>query len=85
MVVQKSFYLRLILSGFHEGANLISFCLAEVVVSHKQLSLLGHEALNANHAKPTKHQLLKVAFLLCIRLMIFTKIKTNLWELNQKL
>ncbi len=35
--VQQFGYLRLIVSGFHKGVNLISFSLAEVFVGHKQL------------------------------------------------
>jgi hypothetical protein len=35
--VKQSGYLRLVVSGFHEGVNLISFSLAEVFVGHKQL------------------------------------------------
>jgi len=33
--------LRLIVSGFHEGVNLMSFSLAEVFVGHKLLRLPG--------------------------------------------
>lgn len=53
--------LSLIVSGFHEGVNLISFSLAEVFVGHKQLRLPGQEALNAKHPQPPNHQLFKVA------------------------
>jgi len=53
--------LRLIVSGFHEGMNLISFSLAEVFVGHGQLRLAGQEALNAKHPQPPNHQLFKVA------------------------
>jgi len=35
--------LGLILSGFHEGVNLISFGLAEVFVIHGQLRLAGQK------------------------------------------
>ena len=59
--VQHLGYLRLIVSGFHEGVNLISFNLAEVFVGHKQLRLPGQEALNAKHPQPPNHQLIKVA------------------------
>ena len=34
--IQQLSYLSLIVSGFHEGVNLISFSLAEVFVFHKQ-------------------------------------------------
>ncbi len=61
--VQHLGYLRLIVSGFHEGVNLISFSLAEVFVGHKQLRLPGQEALNAKHPQPPNHQLIKVALL----------------------
>ena len=37
--IQQLSYLSLIVSGFHEGVNLISFSLAEVFVFHKQLRL----------------------------------------------
>ena len=53
--------LRLIVSSFHEGVNLISFSLAEVFVFHKQLRLPGQEALNAIHPQPPNLQLIKVA------------------------
>ena len=59
--IQQLGYLRLIVSGFHEGLNLISFSLAEVFVFHKQLRLPGQEALNAIHPQPPIHQLIKVA------------------------
>ena len=59
--VQQLGYLSLIVSGFHEGVNLISFSLAEVFVGHKQLRLPGQEALNAKHPQPPNHQLFKVA------------------------
>jgi hypothetical protein len=44
--------LRLIMSCFHGGANLIAFSLADVFVGHKQLRLSGHKALNAKHPQP---------------------------------
>ena len=53
--------LRLIVSNFHDGVNLISFSLAEVFVFHKQLRLPGQEALNAIHPQPPNLQLIKVA------------------------
>ena len=53
--------LRLIVSSFHEGVNLISFSLAEVFVFHKQLRLPGQEALNAVHPQPPNLQLIKAA------------------------
>ena len=59
--IQQVGYLSLIVSGFHEGVNLISFSLAEVFVGHKQLRLPGQEALNAKHPQPPNHQLFKVA------------------------
>ena len=59
--VQHLGYLRLIVSGFHERVNLISFSLAEVFVGHRQLRLPGQEALNAKHPQPANHQLIKVA------------------------
>ena len=59
--VQQFGYLRLIVSGFHKGMNLISFSLAEVFVGHKQLRLPSQEALNAKHPQPPNHQLIKVA------------------------
>ena len=59
--IQQLGDLRLIVSGFHEGVNLISFSLAEVFVGHKQLRLPGQEALNAKHPQPPNHQLFKVA------------------------
>ena len=54
-------YLSLIVSGFHEGVNLISFSLAEVFVFHKQLRQPSQEALNAIHPQPPDHKLVKVA------------------------
>ena len=59
--VQHLGYLRLIVSSFHEGVNLISSSLAEMFVGHKQLRLPGQEALNAKHPQPPIHQLFKVA------------------------
>jgi hypothetical protein len=59
--IQQLGDLRLIVSGFHKGVNLISFSLAEVFVGHKQLRLPGQEALNAKHPQPPNHQLFKVA------------------------
>jgi len=59
--IQQLGYLSLIVSGFHEGVNLISFSLAEVFVFHGQLRLPGQEALNAIHPQPPNHQLIKVA------------------------
>jgi hypothetical protein len=59
--VQHLVYLRLIVSGFHNGVSLIYFSLAEVFVGHKQLRLSGQEALNAKHPQPPNHQLIKVA------------------------
>ena len=59
--IQQLGDLSLIVSGFHEGVNLISFSLAEVFVFHKQLRLPGQEALNAIHPQPPNHQLIKVA------------------------
>jgi hypothetical protein len=59
--IQQLGDLRLIMSGFHEGVNLISFSLAEVFVGHKQLRLPGQEALNAKHLQPPNHQLFKIA------------------------
>ena len=61
MPIQQLGDLRLIVSGFHKGMNLISFSLAEVFVGHKQLRLPGQEALNAKHPQPPNHQLFKVA------------------------
>jgi hypothetical protein len=52
--------LSLIVSGFHEGVNLISFSLAEVFVFHKQLRLPGQE------------NLIKRVIRTCLRL-VFTK------------
>ena len=49
MPIQQLGCLRLIVSGFHEGVNLLSFSLAEVFVGHKQLRLPGQEALSAKH------------------------------------
>ena len=48
--IQQLGDLRLIVSGFHKGMNLISFSLAEVFVGHKQLRLPGQEALNAKQS-----------------------------------
>jgi hypothetical protein len=59
--VQYLGYLRMIVSGFHEGVNLISFSLAEVFVGHGQLRLPDQEALNAKHPQPPNHQLFKIA------------------------
>jgi hypothetical protein len=59
--IQQLGDLRLIVSGFHKGMNLISFSLAEVFVGHKQLRLPGQEALNAKNPQPPNHQLFKVA------------------------
>jgi len=53
--------LRLIVSGFHKGVDLISFNLAEMFVGHGQLRLAGQEALNAKHSQPPSPQLIKVA------------------------
>ena len=49
MPIQQFGFLRLIVWGFHEGANLISFSLAEMFVGHKQLLVLGQKALDAKH------------------------------------
>jgi len=51
----------LIVSGFHEGVNLISFDLPEVFVFNKQLRQPSQEALNAIHHQLPYHQLIKVA------------------------
>jgi len=59
--IQQLGYLSLLVSGFHEGLNLISFSLAEVFVFHNQLRLPGQEALNAMQPQPPSHQLIKVA------------------------
>jgi len=59
--VQQFGYLRLIVSGFHKGVNLISFSLAEVYLGHGQLRLAGQEALDAKHPQPPNHQLINVA------------------------
>lgn len=61
VTTQQQSYLRLIVSSFHESVNLISSNLAEVCVFHKQLRLLGQEALNAIHPQPPNLQLYKVA------------------------
>jgi len=61
VLIQQLGYLRLVVSGFHEGVNLISFSLAKVFVFHKQLRLPGQEALNAIHPQPPNHRLIKVA------------------------
>ena len=61
MPIQQLGYLRLIVSGFHEDVNLMSFSLAEVFVGHKRLRLLGQEALNAKHPKRPNLQFVKVA------------------------
>jgi hypothetical protein len=53
--------LRLIVSSFREGVNLISFSLVEVFVGHKELGLPSEEALNAKHPQTPNHQLFKVA------------------------
>jgi hypothetical protein len=52
------------LASFHEGVNLMPFCLAEVFVFHKQLRLPGQEALNAIHPQPPNYQLIKLHFVL---------------------
>jgi hypothetical protein len=54
--VQQLGYLALILYGFHERVNLMSFSLAEVLVTNKQLQPLGQEALIAIHPQPYNHQ-----------------------------
>ncbi len=59
--IQQLGDLRLIVSGFHEGLNLIFFSLAEMFVGHGQLRLPSQEALNAKHPQPPNHQLFKVA------------------------
>jgi hypothetical protein len=59
--VQYLGYLRLIVSGFHKGVNLISFSLAEMFVGHGQVRLAGQEALNAKHSQLPSPQLIKVA------------------------
>jgi hypothetical protein len=56
--------LRLIVSGFHKGMNLVSFSLAEVFVGQGQLRPAVQEALNAKHPQPPNHQLLKLHFAL---------------------
>ena len=53
--IQQIGYLRLIVSGFHEGVNLMSFSLPEMFVFHKQLRLPAQEALNAIHPQPPNH------------------------------
>jgi len=52
---QQLSYLRLIVSGIHEGVNLISFRLAEMFVGHGQLLLAGQKALNAKHPQPPSY------------------------------
>ena len=47
--IQQLGDLRLIVSGFHEGVNLISFSLAELFVIHKQLQLPGQEVLKTKY------------------------------------
>jgi len=46
--IQQFGYLSLIVSSLHMGVILISFCLAEVFVIHKQLRLAAQQALNPN-------------------------------------
>ncbi len=65
VTIQQFGYLRVIVSCFHKGMNLISFSLVEVFVGHKQLRLPGQEALNAIHPQPPNHQLFKVALCAC--------------------
>jgi len=62
--VQQFGYLRLIVSGFHKGVNLISFSLAEVFLFNKQLRLAGQEALNTKHSQPHNHQFSRLHFVL---------------------
>lgn len=62
--VQQLGNLRLIVSGFHKGMNLIPFSLAEVFVGHNQ------EALNAKHPQPPNHQLFKFTLRAYILLLI---------------
>jgi hypothetical protein len=50
--IQPLVYLRLIMSCFHKGVNLISFGLAAMFLVHKQLRLAGKNALNAKHSQP---------------------------------
>ena len=50
--IQQLGYLRLVVSGFHEGVYLVSFSLAEMFVFHKQLRVQDQEALNATHPQP---------------------------------
>jgi hypothetical protein len=52
--------LRLIVTSFKEGVDLISFNLAEMFVGHGQLRLAGQEALNSKHPQTPNHQLFKV-------------------------
>ena len=59
--IQQLGDLRLIMSGFYEGVNQISFSLTVVFVGHKQLRLQSQKALNAKHPQPPNHQLFKVA------------------------
>ena len=59
--IQQLGNLSLIVSGFHEYVNLISFSLAEVFVFHKQQRHARQEALNAIHPQPPNNQLIKVA------------------------
>jgi len=59
--IQQLGDLILIVSGFHKGADLIPFNLAEMFEVHGQLRLAGQEALNDKHSQPPSLQLIKVA------------------------
>ena len=61
MSIQQLVYLSLIMSGFHEGADLMSLNCGEMFLVHGQLRLAGQEALNTKHSQPPSDQLIKVA------------------------
>ena len=71
--VQLFGYIRIIVYGFHVEVNLISFSLAEMFVGHKELRMLGQEALNSK--KILNHLIishLKLDFVLNPTILIFT-------------
>jgi len=61
VAIQQLGYLSLIVSSFHEGVNLISFNLAEVVVFHKQQQHARSRSIEYYTSSATQPSLINVA------------------------
>jgi hypothetical protein len=66
--VKHQGFLSMIVSSFHESVNLLSFCLADVFVLHKQVRQFGQEALFAINHQPHGHKLINVELCALIHL-----------------